>query len=306
MQQDYNESIENGLSKSEMDFFNTNGFIGPFKLYEPDEARRMLDEIRIKNLNRENILFDNDVNYDRHFDITELSNHITHPGIINRIQSILGRDILCWRTEFFPKFPGSTGTEWHQVANYQYATGQPMLEPTENSPESPIDLTVWTAFTDATCENGCMKFLPGTHQKLYYDESKSIQTGRNNTYKSVEENTLFFGYNFNDFKIDPEWQPNEDDAISIEMKAGECVIFTARCIHGSHPNTTQRSTRFSISSRYVPTHVKVYPNMTKFSAHGGQFDLENYGGILVSGIDKYKHNVIRTKNNLGAPFNKIK
>ena len=55
MQKDYTENTQDGLSESEIDFFNTNGFLGPFKLYEPDEARRMLDQIRINNLNRENI-----------------------------------------------------------------------------------------------------------------------------------------------------------------------------------------------------------------------------------------------------------
>lgn len=90
------------------------------------------------------------------------------------------------------------------------------------------------------------------------------------------------------------------------MEPGECLIFTARCIHGSHPNITERSTRFAISSRYVPTHVKVYPGMEGFSAHGGQFDLEDYGTVLVSGEDKYKHNIIRDKNNLDMPFNRLK
>ncbi|MFW9930643.1 MAG: chlorinating enzyme, partial [Candidatus Thorarchaeota archaeon] len=295
-----------GLSASELDFFNNNGFVGPFKLYNPDEAREILDEIRIKNLNRTNILFDNDVNYDRHFDIPELTDHISHPGIINRIRSIIDSNILCWRTEFFPKFPGSTGTEWHQVVNYQYATGEPMLKPTEDNPNVPIDLTVWTVFTEATRENGCMKFLPGTHKKLYYDESRKANAGRDGTYKSVEEKTLFFGYNFDDFRIDPEWQPNEEEAISLEMKPGECVIFTARCIHGSHPNITKRSTRFAISSRYVPTHVRVYPEMKMFSAHGGHFDLERYGVVLVSGEDTYKHNKIRDENNLGQIFKTLK
>ena len=121
------------LTQDELESFNQNGFIGPFKLYEPEEAKKLLHLIRMHNLNRDHILFDNEVNYDRHFDIPELTQHISHPGIVNRIKSIIGEDILCWRTEFFPKFPGSSGTEWHQVANYQYATGTPMLEPTDQN-----------------------------------------------------------------------------------------------------------------------------------------------------------------------------
>src|SRR5437868_2682027 len=105
------------LEKAELDFFNKNGFVGPFKLYEPSEAKEILRQIRIKNQDKSHAIFDNPVNYDRHFDIPELAKHICHPGIVNRLKSILGEDILCWRTEFFPKFPGSQETEWHQVAN---------------------------------------------------------------------------------------------------------------------------------------------------------------------------------------------
>src|ERR1043165_1657721 len=99
------------MTDSELDFFNENGFVGPFKLYEPNDAKVLLEEIRIKNLDRSQILFDNNVNYDRHFDILELTHHITHPKIVDLLRKIISNNILCWRTEFFPKFPGSRGTE---------------------------------------------------------------------------------------------------------------------------------------------------------------------------------------------------
>lgn len=299
---EYTEKDLVALTNQELDFFNQNGFVGPFKLYEPDEAKQLLQEIRIKNIDRSRILFDNDVNYDRHFDILELTRHVSHPGIVGRVRSIIGNDLLSWRTEFFPKFPGSKATEWHQVAKYQYATGKPMLEPTQEIPGVPIDLTVWTTFTDATKENGCMRFLPGTHNKLYYDESKSIKRGDFSQYKSVESETSFFGYDFEEFKVDPNWLPEQEQAVDMEMKPGECVIFTAKCVHASYPNTTKRSTRFAIASRYVATHVKVYPDQKKFFAHGGNFDLENYGCVLVSGQDAFHHNTLRTENNYGEKF----
>lgn len=294
----------NVLSTTELESFEKNGFLGPFKLYESDEAKNLLKTIRVKNQDRSHILFDNDVNYDRHFDIPELSTHISHPGVIKRLNSIIGNDLLCWRTEFFPKFPGAKGTEWHQVANYQYANGVPMLEATVNT-NQPLDLTVWTAFTDATKQNGCMKFLPGSHKKKYYDESKPIERGRAAKYQSISADTGFFGYNFSEFRVDTTWEPNENEAIAMEMQAGECVIFTATCVHASYPNITERQTRFAISSRYTPTHVKVYPNQTHFFSHGSVFDLKDYGAVLVSGQNKYSHNRLRDSNNLGEKFLKL-
>ncbi len=289
------------LTKSEIQSFYKNGFAGPFKLYDPNDAKTLLRAIRKNNADRSNIIFDNEVNYDRHFDIPELAVHICRKEIVKRIQSLFGNDIFCWRTEFFPKFPGSAGTEWHQVANYQYANGTPMIESmTEN--DDLIDLTVWTTFTDATKENGCMKFLPGSHKRKYYDESKPVDIGKKVGYQSIKSDTGFFGYQFSEFKIDPKWEPNENEAVSMEMQAGEFVIFTAKCVHASHANITDRFTRFAISSRYVPTHVRVYPNQEKFFAHGSLFDLNKYGCVLVSGKDKYKHNRVRDMDNHNKKF----
>src|SRR5690606_6971387 len=143
-----------------------------------------------------------------------LTQHVGHPKIIEAIRPIIGNDILSWRTEFFPKFPGSAGTEWHQVGTYQYASGKPQIFPTEPREGIPIDLTVWTTFTEATRENGCMKFLPGSHKTLYYDESKAPVSGRDEDYESFKADTGFFGYNFEDFKVNPDWEPDESEAVT--------------------------------------------------------------------------------------------
>lgn len=289
------------LSTNEKQKFLADGVIGPFKLYEPEEAKEILRKVRKNNLNKDKMVFNNDVNYDRHLDIPELARHVGQEGIVARLADILGPDILCWRTEFFPKFPGNQGTEWHQVGTYQYANGTPMLEATEGDDSSIMDLTVWTAFTDTTIETACMRFIPGTHKAKYYDEAKIINR-KEGEYSPVISETGFYGYNFDEFKIDPNWLPEEQPNISMEMKAGEFVIFTARCVHASHPNTSDRLTRFAISSRYVPTHVKVYPNMDKFYAHGSSFDLNEYGCVVVSGKDDYHHNRIRDMDQNGKPF----
>ena len=285
-----------------LEAFSDNGFSGPFRLYEPDEARGLLRAIRTKNLDRSRALHDNEVNYDRHFDIAELTRHISHPAIVERLRALIGPDILCWRTEFFPKFPGARGTEWHQVEVYQYSTGVAQLARTQPPDGRPMELTVWTAFTECTRENGCLKFLPGSHRNLHYDESKQPKTGRDDRYASIDASTDFFGYNFGDFSVEPNWCPDESRAVAMEMAPGECVIFTAKCVHGSYPNSTRRAVRFGISARYVPTHVRVYPDQPRFRAHGSDFELSNYGCVLVSGRDQYRHNQIRRENNLGQAF----
>lgn len=284
------------LTPEQIAQFDRDGVIGPFKLYEPDEAKAILHTIRTKNIDTSKSIHGNEVNYDRHFDIPELAQHISHPGIVKRVRALLGHDLLCWRTEFFPKFPGDKATEWHQVANYSYATGVPMLESALPELDMPLDITVWTAFTDATKENGCMRFIPGSHKKVYYDESKSVNVGRDKVFRSVTSDTQFYGYDFQEFKVDPRWDPESECVLDMEMKPGECVIFSAKCVHASYANSTKRNTRFALTSRYTPTHVRVYPDMDVFIAHGGNFNLKasNYGPVLVSGQDRWSHNNVRT------------
>lgn len=283
--------------------FARDGVIGPFKLYEPEEAKEILKTVRIASLDGSSAIHQNDVGWDRHFDIPVLSRHIAQSRVVDRVRALLGDDVLCWRTEFFPKFPGAPGTDWHQVATFQYVTGVPILQPTIDGEDENVDVTVWTTFTEASIENGCMKFIPGSHKKKYYDESRPISIGRGEEYKSIDQQN-FYGYDFEEFKVDPSWDPDAENVRSMEMNAGEFIMFSSKCVHGSHPNNSKRSTRFAISSRYVPTQVKVYPEHSKFFGHGGFFDLDasNYGCVVVSGEDRFGHNRLRDRNNHGDGF----
>ena len=288
--------------KDDIESFNRDGFIGPIKLYEPDEAAALLREIRIHNQDQSKALYQNSMNYDRHFDIPELARHITHPTIIKYLTGILGPDVLAWRTEFFPKFPGSRATEWHQVRDYSYASGKPQLMPTETDWNAYIDITVWTAFTPATKDLACMKFVRGSHNQTVFDEHKEPVHGREGNFKALTTDTGFFGYEYTDFLIDKNWEPRPEDVVEMEMQPGEAVIFTASCVHGSTPNLTERQTRVAITARYVPTHVRLYPDHTSYHAHGEDFDLTNYAAVLVAGENRYTHNRVRDTDNHGVKF----
>lgn len=285
--------------------FGEDGFVGPIKLYDEDEAAELVREIRIKNQDTSNALYDNRVNYERHFDIPELARHVTHPTIVKYLKAILGPEVLLWRSEWFAKFPGSEGTEWHQVRDYSYANGKPQILPTETDWNAYIDITVWTTFTPATAGTGCMRFVRGSHREHIFDEHREGATGRGEGYDVTEANTQFFGYNFSDFLVDQDWEPRPEDVVDLEMRPGEAVIFTASCVHGSLPNITERETRLAIAARYVPTHVRVYPDQDSFTAHGASFDLSRYGSVLVAGEDRYGHNRIREETNYGEKFRRF-
>ena len=279
--------------------FAERGYIGPYTLWQPEEMTswwKMQRKALLDPANDAVKAFDNPVNYDRHLDIPGLSRLITEPEIVRRMQALIGPDIVCWRTEFFPKNPGDSGTGWHQVERYAIGeTSTGMLAPTRHSPGLPMELTCWVAFTDATRENGCLKLIPGSHRQWRYDEHAPM------TWNGQARGNSFFGYNYDDIKIDKDWDPDQEQADHVEMRAGQFIIFTARCIHGSNPNTTNRQ-RMGFAIRVVPTHVRVYGDMTEFDEFGHRFRLDRHGCVLISGRDEYGHNRMRHENAWGEPF----
>ncbi|GGA81140.1 chlorinating enzyme [Puia dinghuensis] len=285
------------LTEDELASFYKNGFFGPFKVFEKDEALEKWKKIRKSLMLEKSKVYEiNKFHYDRHLDIDLISENITNPKIIHKLQSIMGPDILCWRTEVFSKAPGAKGTEWHQVEDFSYANNNsPQLIPTVKTRWG-IVLTVWIAFSKTTKENGCMKFLPGSHEKMYFDESKKFE-------KKIDmETTGFYGYEFADLKYDPSWRPDEEAAVLMEMEPGEAVIFTTKCVHGSTPNITKDSTRYSTNIRYVSCSTKIFPGLTEVCDHGEKYDLEKYRSVLVSGQDNYGFNRLTTENLNGRKF----
>lgn len=284
---------------AEKELFEEQGFIGPFKLWEPEVMTAWWKEQRKELLspkNAERATFNNPANYDRHLDIPGLSKLITEPALVRRFQALIGPDVLCWRTEFFPKNPGDSGTGWHQVETYAISdVPKGMLEPTSRSEGIPMELTAWIAFTEATKENGCLKLIPGSQKTWHYDETKKMQ------WDSTKGNHNFFGYDYSTLLKDPNWNPDEQDMRHVEMNPGEFIIFTARCVHGSNPNVSNRQ-RMGFSVRVVPTHVKVYENMTEFNEFGHHFDLARHGCVLIAGKNEYTHNRIKKENAWGEPF----
>ncbi|MBB1151755.1 MULTISPECIES: chlorinating enzyme [Amycolatopsis] len=285
--------------EAEKHVFDRQGYIGPYTLWEPEVMTAWWKQQRKQLLNPagpSRKVFDNPVNYDRHLDIGGLGKIITEPAIVRRMQALIGPDIQCWRSEFFPKNPGDSGTGWHQVETYAIGeTAKGMLEPTEHSPENPMELTAWVAFTEAAKENGCMKVLPGSHRKWRYDETAPMK------WNNARADASFFGYDYNDIKIDQNWNPDEQNVTHLEMRPGQFIIFTARCIHGSNPNISNRQ-RMGFAIRVVPTHVRVYGGMTEFDEFGHHFDLSRHGCVQIAGKDEYGLNRIATENAWGEPF----
>jgi non-heme Fe2+,alpha-ketoglutarate-dependent halogenase len=302
------------LTSDELTKCHERGYTGPFKIYEEDEMRALWKRERIRLLDRSRAVYQEEVaqsgntniaNYDRHLDSTFLANHIGRAEIVDRVTSLLGPDVLCWRTEFFPKYPGDEGTDWHQADTFANASGTPQILWPDKNKAFGGTITVWTAFTVADEETACLQFIPGTHQQMFYDETKRMHYDPASI-NAVEKNGVrrgFFGYDYRRLQIDADWIPDESRAASMVMRPGEAIMFWSTLMHASRPHLGKtKDMRVGFAARYVPTCVRVYPDTDAIEEYGGRVRLDKYGAVVVAGTDTYGHNRIVKRTTSGVAF----
>ena len=301
------------LSRDELAEFHTRGFLGPFTLFEPEEMRAHWKRLRLDLFDRRDAAYpevkpgSGVYDYDRHLDNPFLAEIVCRPEIVHRMASILGPDVVCWRSEFFPKYPGDEGTDWHQADTFGGGNGIPHIVWPDGSDFGGA-LTIWMAFTEASEETACMQFIPGTQRTMYYDESKGMHYDPSRVNRKEVNGVLrgFFGYDWREIQVDPNWTPDESKAVSVPCRAGQFVVFWSTLMHASLPHLGRsKEMRLGYAARYVPTSVTVYADMqetNRVDELGGSFSLENYGAIVVSGRDEFHHNRIRTHTTRGAPY----
>jgi phytanoyl-CoA hydroxylase len=96
------------------------------------------------------------LNFRRELHLAGLFGIFFHPGLLDRVETILGPEIRLYPNYTArPKLPEWKGTEvlWHQDGGY---TGE--------GAETLRMVNAWTPLVPTTVENGCMEFIPGTHR----------------------------------------------------------------------------------------------------------------------------------------------
>lgn len=123
---------------------------------------------------------------------------------------------------------------WHDQALYKPAFGNPTAWHLDNpywSFSSPQSLSIWVALDDATLGNGCMWYLPGSHQSARYDNAG-------------------IGQNMSDlFKMYPEWR--SIDPVACPCPAGSAVFHSGLTAHGAGANMTNKPRR-AMTCAYMP------------------------------------------------------
>ncbi len=150
----------------------------------------------------------------------------TDDTVLDGVESVIGPDILLQAADLFCKPPGGRQhINWHQDANYWN------LEPFEIC-------TAWIALTDARPENGCMRFMAGTHtrDKLCHRETLSQRSALTRGQEIVLD-------------------MDESLAVPVILDAGEMSLHHCLLAHASGINRTA-SPRIAVAVRYLPAHVR--------------------------------------------------
>jgi hypothetical protein len=151
---------------------------------------------------------------------------IRHPRLIEAVSHIIGPDLLVWSCGFFIKEPSSKSyVSWHQDLNYWGLDGD-------------REITAWYALTPATAENGCMRFVAGSHRKKDVPHVDSF----------AQDNLLTRGQEI-------AVQVDEAQAVNVELRPGQVSFHHGHLFHASAPNLTN-SRRLGVAIRYVAPSMK--------------------------------------------------
>ena len=171
---------------------------------------------------------------------------VRHPRLIEAVSQIIGPDLLVWGSGLFIKEASSRSyVSWHQDLNYWGLDGEQ-------------EVTAWLALTPATVENGCMRFVPGSHAKKVVPHVDSF----------AQDNLLTRGQEI-------AVEVDEASAVNVVLRAGQASFHHGHMFHASGPNGTD-SRRIGAALRYIAPSMKQVSGDKLLVSH-------------VSGKDEYGH-----------------
>lgn len=207
------------------------GYLCPIPALAPEEAEKARHEFEaFETLLASTSLPENPATYIRtnvEVLLPAANRTARDPRILDMVEKILGPDIMVWSSEFFVKEPRSEKiVSWHQDLTY-WGLG-----------ETDGEVTAWVALSDVTRENGCMRFVPGSHAQSIVAHTDTF----------AEDNLLSRGQEI-------ACEVDEAKAVHIELRPGEMSLHHGRMFHASGPNTSDVR-RIALVIRYVKPQVK--------------------------------------------------
>ncbi|MBO6560390.1 MAG: phytanoyl-CoA dioxygenase family protein [Nisaea sp.] len=184
------------------------------------------------------------------------------PEILDMISQVIGPDIALWNMSFFAKpAHGGKRTPWHQDGEYW--------------PIRPLaTCTVWLAVDAATPENGCLKFIRGSHK----DQRLKAHNRTDATDVTLNQ------------ELDPSTY-DEAEAVDLVLEPGQISLHDVYLLHGSEANHSDKPRR-GMTMRFMPTTSLFDRDLAKEKAEAQKIrDQSKQKVFLMRGSDRTGRNL---------------
>lgn len=227
------------LTKEQVDFFNENGYVTGIKMIKEEKLEVLRKELfdLADPANEGNKLF-YEYNSNESTDPKTILFHalgawritpglhdvLWNPAFLMAASQLLGdKPVRFWHDQIFYK-PAKKGgvVAWHQDYSYWTRT-KPVAH-----------ITCWCALDDATVENGCLHYIPGSHKwgllpkPVIAGELEGIKDFLNDEQKKQFEN--------------PQAAP---------VRAGEAIFHHSLTLHGSGENKSDQPRRAFVINAFA-------------------------------------------------------
>ena len=213
-----------GLSEDQIDFYKKNGYLFPFTAMTADEAagyRARIEAFEAEYGPRAAQI----LRQKSHLVLTFADELVRSKPVLDKVESLLGPDIMCWSTSFFLKNPGDKKfVSWHQDALYWGLEGDKMV-------------TAWIALTPSNINNGCLRVVPGSHLTVL--EHHDTKDGSNLLTRGQEISA----------------EVDETQAVDIQLLPGQFSLHHELMVHGSKDNRSN-DRRMGLAVRYIHPSAK--------------------------------------------------
>lgn len=242
------------LTQSQIDFYRTNGYLCVENVLSHDEIaelRRVTDEFveRSREVESNTPIYDLEPGHSREQPRVRrlkspASHHPAYDGILQHerildiVTQLIGPTLWSNGNKLNMKSAAfGSPIEWHQDWAFYPQTNDDLL-----AVGVPID--------DMTLENGCMLMVPGSHTGPLYDH---------------HQNGVFVGA-----ITDPAFDPEREEVVPVEVKAGGISIHHARTLHASAPNRSPKPRRLLLI-QYCAGDAWPITGVSSWEAHRAAF-----------------------------------
>ena len=224
------------------EYYNTNGFYSPLRLFSIDQSNEYRKKLELAESKIGPLHY-----FAKTYTVMKWVYDIAiNTTMLDFVEDLIGKNILLYNATFIIKEPKSkTHVSWHQDLTYW------------GFDNNEKQVSAWIALSNVNDLSGCMKMIPGSHKKGFFDHKS---TNDRNNVLSRGQTVL---------------NVEEDKAISCPLLPGEASFHHGLTLHASQPNNSN-DRRIGLNLQFISTDMQ-------------QLKSDNDSAILVRGKDNYNN-----------------